>query len=676
MKNFFSHYGKTVTLITCCCLIIILCIWSTLLRQVNADRQETIKAAVQRNANLAVALEQYTIRTIHNADAVIQLVKLEFEKNGKQIDFANLIHHHIIDKHFFNGIAVIDEKGKIAAININNDSIQRLELSDREYFRFHLNSSIDELHISKPVISRTLKKAVIILSRRITKDDGTFGGIVAVQIEPSVFTQFYADANLREHDIVSLISLDGITFSRRTGLIESFGEDIKKSPLFTHLKNRPIANYFAKDAIRNIPTYFSYRKLAQHPIIATVGASEANILAAFHQRATGDYASGVMISLLLVVFSVLVSILLIHRKKHLDKIRENETKYRSIFENSRDAILLLQPNGQILAINKAGSHIFKMKEIIMLDKSIQQLTAFEESGNRLFSNGVLAESFEGELSFLRSDGDRFTGEVASNSYVDVAGIKQHIVMIRDITERKRLGSQLLNEQKRFERKLTEQIILAQEREREKIGHELHDNVNQILTTVKLYLEMANTNPELRTELLPKSIHYIMECIDEIRNLSRELSAPTLGTKSLVDSLKALVESVQSSSGLKVNFSHDRYKQPLNKDQKLALYRITQEQLNNIIKHAKAGNVFISLDQIKNKTILTIKDDGRGFDTSVQPAGIGLNNILSRTKVLGGELHITSKQGEGCLLQVYLPTTISETENANNPAFRVLSNENN
>ena len=90
-----------------------------------------------------------------------------------------------------------------------------------------------------------------------------------------------------------------------------------------------------------------------------------------------------------------------------------------------------------------------------------------------------------------------------------------------------MEAKLLGEQKRFERKLTKQIILAQERERELISHELHDNVNQILTTVKLYLEMAQNCPEARENILPMSIEHIMTCITEIRNLSHALSARLL-----------------------------------------------------------------------------------------------------------------------------------------------------
>ena len=219
--------------------------------------------------------------------------------------------------------------------------------------------------------------------------------------------------------------------------------------------------------------------------------------------------------------------------------------------------------------------------------------------------------------------------------------------------------QLLNEQKRYQRKLTRQIIHAQEREREAIGHELHDNVNQILTTVKLFLEMARHHEDLREELLPKSIEHIQECIHEIRNLSHELSAPTLGTRSLVDSIKALVDTIESSCRFKVFFSHHNYRTALEKDKMLAIYRILQEQLNNIIKHANATEIYICLSQAEGETRFVVKDNGCGFDTNKTGGGIGFNNMRSRAKVFGGKMQVYSAPGKGCEVRIAIPCAVCE-----------------
>lgn len=153
----------------------------------------------------------------------------------------------------------------------------------------------------------------------------------------------------------------------------------------------------------------------------------------------------------------------------------------------------------------------------------------------------------------------------------------------------------------------------------------------------------------------------MTSINEIRNLSRDLSAPTLGTKSLTDSITALVEMVASSSGVYIAFDHCSYRASVSMNQKLAVYRIVQEQLNNIIKHAFATHVSVSLSQAEDHTILTVRDNGKGFDTLGKRNGIGLNNIISRAKVFNGKVKIESAPGKGCLLMVSLPIIVESKE---------------
>lgn len=655
MHKVITKNGRVVAGIAGFCLILITLLWVRLCGQLKEDREETISTAIQRNANLAVALEQYAIRTINNADAVLQLVKKEYETEGNHINLQYLLDNHTVDTDLFTGVGIADEKGNVVAVNFSILSDTVVNVSNREPFYYHAKKPFGGLFISKPDLSPTLGKAVILLTRRINKKDGSFGGTVGVQIEPSTFTRFYAEANLRPHDIISLVTPDGITYSRRTGSVESYGENISKSPLYSHLKKAPVNNYFAKDAIRGIPTFFSYRQFKQYPIIATVGASEEDILADHYERAKRDYISTTVISVLIFLFSLLIVIVLLRRKKHLSRLRENEVKYRSVFENSLDAIVLLKPDGKMVSANKAASTFFgRTMEELHSSTAVELADVKDPNFSRLVTEGQQAGLAQGELQFLRSDGSYVIGEVASVKYKNALGETHCLVIIRDSTERIRLQKKLSAEQKHHQRQVTEQVIRAQEREREVIGHELHDNVNQILTTVKLYLETAYTHKETREELLPKSIGYLLQSINEIRNLSRDLSAPTLGTKSLIDSLTALVEMVQSSTHLIIHFEHSGYANNLQMDQKIAIYRMAQEQLNNVVKHAKATEVEVLLWQSETDTVLSVKDNGKGFDTSVSHSGIGLSNIISRARVFDGEVKIESGTGKGCLIEVSIP----------------------
>jgi PAS domain S-box-containing protein len=653
MNRLFQKKDRLISLVAGFCLLLIVLIWITVVQRLDIDHNKIIATAVQRNSNLTVALEQYAIRTLSSADAMLQLVRSRYQKKDGRADFEDVLKKEFTNLNFFSGVTIIDEKGKPVVSNLRYVSDTLPNFSDRPYFRFHANNSSDQLHMSEPIISRRLGKAVIVLSRRINNADGSFGGIITVQIEPSTFTQFYASANLRKYDLISLISPQGITYARRTGPTESYGEDISASPLFSHVAEKPVGTYFAKDAIRNIRTYFSYRKLEDYPIIATVGSSEADVLTEYRERALRHYVFGAVITLLLLLFTILIRFVLIQRRESLKRILGSEARYRSIFENSLDAILLLQPDGRIEAMNDAARDVFRIPAEKPIPDFFQQLYISSDPGIRLPLDSSAYESLKEEVQFTCTS-MQFTGEMTISSYKDSTSKDHLVIIISDITERKQMEERLLTDQKTYQRELTRQIILAQEREREVIGHDLHDNVNQILSTVKLYLEMALKTPEKNEELILNSIHHILACISEVRNLSRELSAPTLDNHSLIESIKALLKTVESSSGLQIRFNHEGYHTPVVKDQRLAIYRILQEQLNNIIKHADAKEVSINLSQGEGMTSLVITDNGKGFDTDTRRNGIGLNNILSRCKIFGGEMLIDSAEGKGCRLQIRLP----------------------
>ncbi|ANE51705.1 ATP-binding protein [Flavisolibacter tropicus] len=651
MIKHFTPFRRLIGYVILFCGLLIFLIWNQLLSHLDKYRQESIAVATNRNANLVAGLEQYTISIIQNADAVLKLVKLEYEQTGK-VDFNTLVKREVIDVQKFNSLAILDEKGFLKVSNIDKKDKSSLSFSDREYFTFHINHP-DGLFVSEPLFSRTINKTVVVLSRRINRKDGHFDGVVAVQIEPTTFTRFYANANLETNDIISLISPSGITYARRTGNKESFGESIIKSPLFAHVKQKPIDNYYAKDALHGIPTYFSYRKLENYPVIATVGAAESVVLLDYYKKKDHDYTFGIIITLLLILFAILICATLIHYKKADSQIKDSNARYRTIFDNSRDGIFLLSPNGCIAAINEAAYQLFKV------DVDVSGEVAFEQ----LFQSAIPAINFEqltanwdtkNEFQFTCLDNSSFIGEIALNSFQDSSFTKHLIINIRDITARKHMEQQLLEEQKRFQLQLTKQIIQAQEKEREAIGHELHDNVNQILTTVKLYLEMAYASPENRDTLLPRSITHVNECIHEIRDLSHALSSPTLGTRSLVDSVKALLESIESSTSLCISFNHEAYNKPIIIDQKLTIYRILQEQLTNIIKHAEATNVSVTISQTDAATEVSVIDDGKGFNMDALRQGIGLNNMLSRVKVWNGDMKVYSQVNDGCELWISLP----------------------
>jgi signal transduction histidine kinase len=203
--------------------------------------------------------------------------------------------------------------------------------------------------------------------------------------------------------------------------------------------------------------------------------------------------------------------------------------------------------------------------------------------------------------------------------------------------------------------MTEAVILAQETERALIGLELHDNINQVLTTVKLHNEMVMEGTGDPKLLLSRASIYLQDCINEIRSLSKRLSAPSLGEITLEESVNELLDSVNFSGKVRINRNIEGLKNKIfSKEVHLGIYRILQEQLNNVLKHSEASEICVELENYDDSVRLFISDNGKGFSVNCKKAGIGLRNMRTRSEHLNGSFVLNSAPGAGCSVEVIVP----------------------
>ena len=273
-------------------------------------------------------------------------------------------------------------------------------------------------------------------------------------------------------------------------------------------------------------------------------------------------------------------------------------------------------------------------------------------------------TWEDEYRFQRADGSyAFVHDRAHIIYDADKVACRMIGATQDITVRKSAEIRLLESERKLvqerltrKREVTHAVLTAQEKERSEIGKELHDNLNQILGAVKLYIEMAKRDEENREMCLEKSSGFIVNVIEEIRRISKTLSTPGMNM-GLLDSIKTLLDDLRMVHALKIEF-HEAGVDEENLDQRLQLtiFRIVQEQLNNILKHAKATCATIHLTRPGNEIILLISDNGNGCTILEEEKGVGIINIRSRVELYHGKVTIVSLPGEGYALKVVLPLT--------------------
>ncbi|MBY0476238.1 MAG: PAS domain S-box protein [Chitinophagaceae bacterium] len=262
-----------------------------------------------------------------------------------------------------------------------------------------------------------------------------------------------------------------------------------------------------------------------------------------------------------------------------------------------------------------------------------------------------------EYRFKRKDGSY--ANVIDKGYLIFDLHQNPIRMVgsmQDITEQKKLEKEFYEREKNRQNQIAQAAVLAQEKERAEIGKELHDNVSQLLTTTKLYLEMLrlkiDDNP---LDLIDRGTRHINTVIKEIRNLSRSLVPASIDDLGLVASLNDLIESYQALGSMDITFTAPPdLEYTMESSLKLTLYRIVQEQINNIVKHAKATDIRVEFTKQENIIQLAVSDNGKGFDINTIKKGMGLDNIKNRAELQNGTAEIISQPGKGCRLTIQIP----------------------
>jgi two-component system, NarL family, sensor histidine kinase UhpB len=350
----------------------------------------------------------------------------------------------------------------------------------------------------------------------------------------------------------------------------------------------------------------------------------------------------------------------IERKKTQFKLEESIERYDIVNQATRDIIWDWKlDTGEIYVNNKLKEIFGYDQKDVSVEWFMERLHPDERDKVKADLKQAIAQGVSNwEIDFrLRSSDGTYRSALAKGYILFKNGgwAFRMIGSITDITEKRKLEKELITQKLSHQKLITETTIQAQEKEREELGKELHDNINQVLATVKMFLDMAKQHKEPRMDLVERSHENVSYAIEEIRKLSKSLVAPSLGDIGLKEALEELAEEINFTKGLEVALDYDdEGGVELDAGTQLMLYRITQEQLNNISKYAKATKVIITLQALAQELYLSIADNGIGFDPAKKAKGIGLKNIASRVEFYNGSMNIQSAPGKGCRLEIKIP----------------------
>lgn len=262
--------------------------------------------------------------------------------------------------------------------------------------------------------------------------------------------------------------------------------------------------------------------------------------------------------------------------------------------------------------------------------------------------------FECEIQNYKKTGEIFWMRIQVQPlYKNDGSISGFLGVGADITEQKKLQEKLINQKVEQQKAVTLATIAGQEKERNELGWELHDNINQILAATKIQLEYYLNSNQRKPEYVVNSLKYLNLAMMEIRNLSKHLVTPRFNENKLLTEIDVLISSLGLTQKTKTD-TNKFSEEEITEEIKLTIFRILQEQLNNIIKYAKANSILIKLEANTTDISLFIRDDGVGFDTTLNRNGIGLNNIKNRVELYCGSAKIESSPGNGCKLHISIP----------------------
>jgi PAS domain S-box-containing protein len=348
-----------------------------------------------------------------------------------------------------------------------------------------------------------------------------------------------------------------------------------------------------------------------------------------------------------------------------DKVRQSEALYRTIVENAHDAIWTLDTHGQLTFVNRMGEEISGYKASELVGKDFESLIPPEDlpRTKELFVDILhgKVESFEGR--FYAKDGKIRLLSVNAVPLYEGGTVAGMFNIGRDITEH-RNAEEALRESEKQLRYLSSQLLTAQETERRRISRELHDELGQALSVIKLRLsfiekELRKDQGSVKEECETIS-QYINQVIENVRRLSRDLTPSILEDAGLLAAIRWLITNSNTNHKIKMILDVGDIDQLFSQNAQIMIYRILQEALTNIGRHAQAKDASVMIKNHEDGVSFSVEDNGIGFDAlraaAVNPdeRGLGLAIMEERARMLGGSLEIWSEKGKGTRLTLYVP----------------------
>lgn len=341
-------------------------------------------------------------------------------------------------------------------------------------------------------------------------------------------------------------------------------------------------------------------------------------------------------------------------------LRESQERFRTLSEAAFEGIAISQ-DGRLVDINDRLLRMLGMDRDEVVGRDIaswftEETVPTVEQRLREADTGIY------QAVIARPDGSRLHVEIQARYFQDAGGRTLRVAAVRDISARRKADELLRQSQERELRareEFSHHLLRAQEQERQRLASELHDGLGQSLSLIRNRMHLALEQPGLAStivEHLRAVAQLASDAVADVRRLAQNLRPLQIEQLGLTEALRSLVDQVRDSTTARIECAIEDVDDVLRGDAATHMYRILQEALSNVIRHARASHIIVCLERDVGRLHLEVRDDGTGFADDRDDSGLGLTSMRERAQMLGGTLRVHSAAGAGTQIRIDLPFT--------------------
>lgn len=688
--------------------VLLLCfMWVYVLFQSRAEREQAIAGAVRDTANLAIAFEEQTQRTIGAVEQALELLKAEYERAPQSFDVRDAFERIRSLRDITYQLSLIGPEGIMRASSLD-DWPRNLDLSDREHFRVHVGSDSRSVFISGPLIGRASGRPTINMSRRLNRPDGGLAGVLVFSLNPEMLIRMYENVDLGRGGEMLLIGQDGIVRAIGSSDDKRSGQSIADTPFFARTRTAQRGTAELPGPIDAIERLYAFQSVDGLPLLVAVGISKQEVLEPVTDRERNRLALLGAVTAAIVMFLAALVVEVGRRQQREEELeRERETLARATVEleaakaeadekallfettllNMSDGISFFDADLRLRLWNRRFLELAGVDDAIaVVGTPLEEILRHQAERGEFGAVDPAAEAKRRVAEVRRVPIQGTERRRPNGRFIELRRTVQPdgsiITVYTDVTLRKHSEGELQRA-----RDMAEQALAAKSRFLAIVSHEIRTPMNGVIGTLELLADTNLDRAQRRyVEIARSSADGLVNIINDILDLSRleadrmPLVTADFDLPALLNSAVGLFSAAADSKGIEIHLAVARDVPRWCRGDAGRLRQILINLLSNAIKFTTVGNVRLSVETVSSRRSVgegpfelrfLIADSGPGvapadreklfrpfFQIDSQEArpgsGLGLAIVKGLVDRFGGSVGVAERPGGGSIFWVRLP----------------------